>query len=76
MRVFKISCYSTCGSYFASYLKSITVIASCKTEAIDLVEKWMDDNDLNFIYDKNKWAINDLASTESGVIDYDMSSDY
>ena len=32
MKAFKVSCYSKCGSYFASYLKSVTVLAQTLPE--------------------------------------------
>jgi len=42
MNIYKISCASDCGSYFNSYLQSVTVIAKDKEDAIKYVTKWME----------------------------------
>ena len=41
MNVYKISCYSTCQSYFACYLQSVTVISDTPENAKTIVKKWL-----------------------------------
>lgn len=78
MKAYKISCHSKCGSYFASYLQSVTVIANSQDEAISELRKWMRDNDRSFINNDEKvWQV-ELLSTVSipGVLDWQEDSDY
>jgi hypothetical protein len=76
MAVFKVSCYSSCHSYFAPYLKSVTVIAKDADSAKAKVKQWLKDNDEEFIYPEAKWDVDKVSEKVSGVIDYDRSSDY
>lgn len=75
MNIYKISCYSACGSYFMPYLKSITVIANNKEEVKDHAKNY------NFIYPSDRWNIELLCSNienikDITVIDKEESSDY
>lgn len=77
MGIFRVSCYSKCGSYFAMYLQSVTVIATDKAEALTNVKAWLKKEGRNFIYPEKEWRIDELKNNlESGVIDYNDDSDY
>jgi hypothetical protein len=76
MYVFKISCISDCGSYFAAYLQSVTVIANDKNNALAIVKKWLKDNGKEFIKNESKWDIEKISEEINGVIDYCEDSDY
>lgn len=39
MRIYNVSNYSKCGSYFASYLQFVLIIASNETEALEIARK-------------------------------------
>ena len=77
MNIFKISCYGD-GSYFTSYLQSVTVIADTKEKAIELVKKWLKDNSEDFVREEKHWNIDLVVENISNncVIDYYMDSDY
>ena len=76
MKIYKISCYSNCGSYFSGYLQSLTIIAESPEQAKELAKKWQRKNQ-SFIYPENKWEIWEVSSKiENGVIDYCIDSDY
>jgi heme/copper-type cytochrome/quinol oxidase subunit 2 len=75
MKVYKISCTSFCGSYFASYLQSVTVIAEDETDALLKLDKWFKETGREFIR-PNKWAIDCVADEASGIIDWHEDSDY
>ena len=74
LSIYKISCYSKCGSYFASYLQSVTVIASDKEDAVQQVK----DEGSSFIYPESEWDVEELAKypLTPGIIDYEEDSDY
>lgn len=75
MKIYKISCYSDCGSYFGSYLQSLTIIADSPEQAKEFAKKWQHKNQ-SFIYPENKWEVREISSVENGVIDYNIDSDY
>lgn len=75
MKIYKISCYSTCGSYFDSYLQSLTIIAGSPEQAEELAKNWQRNNQ-SFIYPENKWEIMEISNVDHGVIDYNIDSDY
>ena len=75
MKIYKISCYSDCGTYFGSYLQSLTIIADSEDQAKELAKKWQRKNQ-SFIFPENQWDIQEISSVESGVIDYNIDSDY
>lgn len=78
MNIYRISCYSKCGSYFTQYLQSVTVKANSKEEALAVVKEWLKVEGKSFIYPENKWEI-DLLSVDANVpsvIDYHEDSDY
>lgn len=78
MKIYKIICTSRCGSYFTSYLQSVTVIADNEEDAIANVEKWLKGVGDNFIYPKSEWHIVELNENiiNNAVIDYSYDSDY
>lgn len=77
MNAYKISCYSKCGTYFASYLQSVTVLAESEAEAIQKVEDWLDHEGRTFLNsDSSKWTVEKLAADMCGVIDWHEDSDY
>lgn len=77
IKLFRISCYSNCGSYFQAYLKSVDVIAHNQDEAISLTKDWLIRNGERFIYSENKWHIECVSMLDSlGVIDSINESDY
>ena len=75
-KLFCVSCHSTCRSYFASYLQSVTVVAKDKEQAVELVEKWLKKEGRKFIYKKDKWRVDILSDKLEGVVDYHQDSDY
>ena len=75
MKIYKIICYSDCGSYFGSYLQSLTIIAESPEQAKEFAKNWQRNNE-SFIYPENKWEIMEISSVENGVIDYNIDSDY
>ena len=76
MKIYRISCYSDCGSYFGAYLKSLTIIAESPDAAKELAKNWQRENE-PFIYSESKWEIMEVSSKiENGVIDYQIDSDY
>ncbi len=78
MKLFKVSCHSKCGSYFASYLQSVTVAADSKESAIAAVTDWMADEGRSFIEkDDSKWHVTLLAAVlENRVVDWHEDADY
>jgi len=78
MNVYRVSCYSKCGSYFASYLQSVTVTAETEGEAIVVVQKWLRRKGESFIYPRTEWRVLCLVKDVSNdmVIDCTRDSDY
>lgn len=79
MAIWKVECLSYCGTYFASYLQSVTVIANSKEEAITETKKWLKKEGRSFIRsDPETWDIECLEREVpvAGVIDYHADSDY
>jgi hypothetical protein len=77
MKAYKISCQSDCGSYFQAYLKSVTVVAENREEALAVLHTWLKKEGWAFIYPQNKWEIQELADISLPfVIDWDVGSDY
>ncbi len=79
MNIYKISCYSKCGSYFLTYLKSVTVISESKEGAIEVVKKWLHKENRLFIEDSpEKWGVDKIYSgiENNVVIDCAIGSDY
>ena len=75
MKIYKISCYSDCGTYFGPYLQSLTIIADSPEQAKEHAKKWQRKNQ-SFIYPENKWTIIEWYDVENGIIDYHIDSDY
>lgn len=78
MNLYKISCHSACGSYFASYLQSVTVAADSPELAITFLKKWMRKEGRSFINsDEKKWSVEQLMNgIQPGVVDWHEDSDY
>lgn len=77
MKIFEVYCYSSCGTYFAAYLKSVTVIADSEDEAKTKALAWCKRNGNGYLVDKkDKLGVRELVPDSFGVIDYDESSDY
>lgn len=77
MKTFRVSCHSSCGTYFQAYLQHVDVVAINKDHAIALVEEWLKENKMNFIAPKNKWLTEELNRPEGfGVFDWHEDSDY
>lgn len=76
MNTYKISCHSECGSYFGSYLQSVSVNAQNVETAYKIVKKYLKDNGRNFIREEKHWHIEDLGEVRVGVFDYTSDSDY
>jgi hypothetical protein len=74
--LFKVSCHSACGTYFASYLQSVTVIADDPEQAKDRVEGWLKREGRSFLKPRGPaWVVEKLR--DSGhVIDWHEDSDY
>ena len=76
MKLYKISCFSDCGTYFQPYLQSVTVLAETKEQAVEQYKEWSNSND-KFVYEEKKWDVEDLGEVDSPkVIDYLMDTDY
>ena len=76
MKIYKISCYSNCGTYFRGYLQSLTIIAESPGAAKEMAKNWQRENE-SFLYSEDKWEIVEVVSQiKSGVIDYCNDSDY
>ncbi len=75
MKIYKITCYSNCGSYFVSYLQSLTISAESPEEAKEIAKKWQRENE-SFLYPEDKWEIREISNVECGIIDYHIDSDY
>jgi hypothetical protein len=54
MNIFKVSCVSDCGSYFGSYLQSVTVVADTKEDALTVVKECMKKTGNKFIYPETR----------------------
>lgn len=76
MNIYKVSCHSSCGSYFASYLQSVTVFAVDEKEAIKIAKEWLKKEGRKFLYEEDKWRVDLVTKKECGVIDYHSDSDY
>ena len=73
--LYKVSCYSDCGSYFASYLQSALIVANSEAEAIEIAVN----EKLDFINkDSTKWEVYLISDNlnSSGVVDTFSDSDY
>lgn len=78
MNIYRISCYSACGTYFQPYLQSVTVIADSREDSIKIVQKWLNDNGYRFLEkDSAKWEVTELSQClQAGVVDWTEDSDY
>ena len=78
MSLWKISCYSNCGTYFRAYLQSVMVIASSKDDAIKETKKWLKKEGRNFIEsDSSKWDVQLVTNQLTvGYVDHYEESDY
>ena len=78
MKLYKISCHSKYGTYFASYLQSVTVVADSPELALASTRKWLAREGRSFINnDSSKWSVEVLANDLSlGVVDWHEDSDY
>lgn len=76
MKVYQVSYYSSCGTYFQSYLKSVTLSAENEDDAREKAKAWCKKNYNFLIEDSSKWCVTELVSDRFGVLDYDHSSDY
>lgn len=78
MNIYKISCYSKCGSYFESYLQSVTVLANDEIEAKKITKDWLNKNNERFIYPETDWETFIILKDLNGpcVIDFYEDADY
>ena len=76
MAYFKASCHSACGSYFASYLQSVTVIADDTEQAKDRVERWLKREGRSFIKPRGPAWVAERLPGSGDVIDWHEDSDY
>ena len=77
MKLFEVYYYSSCGTYFSAYLKSVTVFAENEEQAKEKALAWCNKNDYSFITkDKTKLGVRELVSDKFGVVDFNCSSDY
>jgi len=78
MRIFKISCYSNCGTYFQPYLKSVTVIAETEADAIQILKEYFKKTGKKFIYEEKRWETEIIQDSvlSNSVIDEEIDSDY
>lgn len=78
MNIYKVSCFSKCGTYFAAYLQSVTVTANDSDEALQTVRRHFEVAGDSFIYPENEWRTELLvANVVTGeVVDTQYDSDY
>lgn len=76
VKLYKISCPSSCGSYFGSYMQSVSVIADSTEDALARVKKWLKKRGQNFVRDEKHWNVEELGQDGSGVFDWHEDSDY
>lgn len=78
LKIFSVSCYSTNGNHFRPYLKSVTLLAENKEDALKFLKEKFEKEGGGFIYPEDKWVIDCLVENlEPGlIIDYDESNDY
>lgn len=76
MNIYRISCYSACGTYFQPYLRSVTVLAANREDAIQRVQKWFKDTGREFLEKPDKWEVSTLGDVGHGVVDWTEDSDY
>lgn len=77
MKVYTVSCYSNCGTYFAAYLRSLTIIAESPKQAKEFAKQWRIDGGEEFIYPESRWHVREISDNLSaGVIDFCIDSDY
>ena len=76
MKIYKLSCLSTCGSYFASYLQSVTVLADSKVEALNKILDYCEHCGDHFIRKVTIDDIEELKEDRFGIIDEVSDSDY
>lgn len=74
LKLFKISAISSCGTYFSSYLQSVTVQALDKNQALQIAIQWAGENE-GFIRDVTIDDVEELRVI-NGVVDYLIESDY
>lgn len=77
-KYFLVTCYSKCRTYFAPYLKTVTVLASDPENAKDLAEAWCKDTGKRFISPRAEWNVEELNVNPKHpqVIDWHADSDY
>ena len=76
MKTYIIACRSNCGSYFASYLQSLTIVAETRGEAIERAEAWQEFHGEHFIKSTKECEISEVTPDRFGVIDSLIDSDY
>lgn len=77
LKLFQVSCYSTCGTYFQSYLQYVMVSAFDRDEAVSLTEKWLEGSGEKFVLPKKDWVIEELGPVDHpSVLYWHIDSDY
>lgn len=76
MKFYIISCPSSCGSYFAAYLQSLTIQADTEAEAIEKAEKWQEFHGEHFIRPTKECCIEEVVPDRFGVVNSLIDSDY
>jgi hypothetical protein len=77
MKIFELAAHSSCGTYFASYLKSVTVIADSKEAAMKKYEEWSVSNEGHSFEKGNlkNLEITELSMNSYRILTYDHDSD-
>lgn len=75
-RIYKVFAISRCGSYFQSYLKTMTVIAESPEGAMEMAKAFAEKEGFILAKPPEQWEIVELGPLEFGVIDYLHDSDY
>jgi hypothetical protein len=77
MKLFLISCRSSCGTYFQPYLQSVTVVAKDQKHAIEICEEWQKENHSFEKKELKNMRITEIQQDLSpGVVDFVVESDY
>ena len=80
MALYKVSRHSDCGTYFQSYLQSVTVVAESKEAAQEAINAWFNEKGESFVKSKYapEWEVlaEDVICPVAKVVDYTVDSDY
>lgn len=74
--LYRVSCPSDCGSYFAPYLKAVTVVASSRNQAVAMTVEYLAKHGRRFLYGQDKWKVYFVCDLTPGVVEAHEEADY